>query len=84
MGDPKTVDATEHVVERIRWDGGRSRSLSYPCRHTLEFTPHQPPQQRTATALESKVPPEREAGLTRRGGTRVVSFSDNVGERPTD
>ena len=55
VGNPKTIDATEHVVERVRWDGGRSRSLSYPCRHTLEFTPHQPPQERTATALERKV-----------------------------
>ena len=57
VGNPKTIDATEHVVERVRWDRGRSRSLSYRCRHTLEFTPHRPSQQRAAAALELPLEP---------------------------
>ena len=49
VGNPKTIDAPEDVVERVRWDGGRSRSLSYRCRHTLEFTPDQPQRRGAAT-----------------------------------
>ena len=38
VGNPKTIDTTEHIVERVRRDRGRSWSLSYRCRHTLEST----------------------------------------------
>ena len=69
VGNPKTIDATEHVVERVRRDGGRSRSLSYPCRHTLESTPDQPPRQRAAP----EDPPAPLCRATRRPESSRVS-----------
>jgi hypothetical protein len=51
VGNPKTIDTTEHIVERVRRDRRRSRSLAYRCRHTFEFTPDQPQCQREPLPL---------------------------------